>query len=129
MAWQDASGLADQITDCLREFDWTEAEKKVEELIGRLRQEQALFPEAQAKRILRELRAKRRFTAGERLAEAFILSGVRSAQIRRQFAQTLIESQQYASAEYVLQSILVEQPGSPFERTEARGLLGRIYKQ
>lgn len=129
MAWQDASGFADQITDSLREFDWTEAEKKVEELIGRLRQEQALFPEAQAKRILRELRAKRRFTAGERLAEAFILSGVRSAQIRRQFAQTLIESQQYAAAEFVLQSILVEQPGSPFERTEARGLLGRIYKQ
>ena len=87
------------------------------------------FPEDQAKRMLGELRRKRRFRTMGRLAEALILAGIRLPRIRRQFAQALIDQDHFAASEFLLQSILDEDPGSATEKDEAKGLLGRIYKQ
>jgi len=63
------------------------------------------------------------------LAEELIRSGHRSPQIRRQYAQALIDQGFLTAAELLLQSIIQEQQVVASEEIEVRGLIGRIYKQ
>jgi hypothetical protein len=63
------------------------------------------------------------------LAEAMLRSGLRTPQIRRQYAQALIDQGLLSAAETVLQSIVDDPQGITGEELEARGLTGRIYKQ
>src|SRR5262249_13150371 len=66
----------------------------------------------------------------ERVAEALLFTSQDDAQIRRQYAQALIDQRKLTAAVYVLES-LAERTASldPREHAEARGLLGRVYKQ
>jgi hypothetical protein len=64
-----------------------------------------------------------------RLAEALLQSGLRTPQIRRQYAQALIDQGILAAGEMVLQSVIQDFQGIKGEELEARGLTGRIYKQ
>jgi hypothetical protein len=132
MPWNDAADIAAKLTDALRRFDWSEAETLVFGVISRRRLEGAPFPETEARRMLRELRGKRRFQLMDKLAESFQLGGLRTPQIRRQLAQSLIEQARYEAAEQALDSLITEltQAGAPTnELTEARGLMGRLFKQ
>jgi hypothetical protein len=64
-----------------------------------------------------------------RLAEALLQSGVRIPRVRRLYAQALIDEGSLAAAEAILQSILRDAQGLGGEELEARGLVGRVYKQ
>jgi hypothetical protein len=75
------------------------------------------------------LRRKGRFRSMTLLAEALLQSGLRTPQVRRQYAQGLIDQGLFLAAEQVLQSIINDPQGVAREEMEARGLLGRIYKQ
>ena len=75
------------------------------------------------------LRRKGRFRNMTELGEALIESGVNAVQLRRQYAQGLIDQGKFLNAEPILMSILDESPGAAREKVEARGLLGRLYKQ
>jgi tetratricopeptide (TPR) repeat protein len=129
MPWKDAAKIESKLKRALDAFDWPEAEKICSEIIERIKTDPELFPEISAKRLMQDLRRKRRFALIRRLAEALLQSGLRTPQIRRQYAQSLIDQGILAAGEMVLQSIIQDAQGIKGEELEARGLTGRIYKQ
>jgi hypothetical protein len=82
-----------------------------------------------AKDILRTLRRKRFVEDMRRVADALVQSGHPDPQVRRQYAQALIEQGALTAARHVLEQLLSELPPRSAEHVEASGLLGRIYKQ
>ena len=129
MPWKDAAKIESKLKRALDAFDWPEAQRICSEIIERTRTDPELFPEISAKRLMQDLRRKRRFALIAQLAEALLQSGLRTPQIRRQYAQSLIDQGILAAGEMVLQSIIQDAQGIKGEELEARGLTGRIYKQ
>jgi hypothetical protein len=129
MPWSDAAQYEANLNRALEEFNWSKAEQVCKEIIDRIRTEPDLIPEVSAKRLMYALRRKRRFGLMTQLAEALLQSGLRTQQVRRQYAQALIDQGVLAAAEMVLHSIIQEPQGIKSEELEARGLTGRIYKQ
>jgi MAP3K TRAFs-binding domain len=129
MPWQDAPQLESRLQRALAAFDWPAAEVICTEIIDRINTDPELLPEVSARRLMQSLRGKRRFPLMTRLAEALLQAGLRTPQIRRQYAQALIDQGILAAGEMVLQSIIQDSHGLKGEELEARGLTGRIYKQ
>ena len=92
MAWNDLGDLEHQLQLALQRFDWEAADETCRNIIDRLPGETAPFPAQTARALLQALRRKRRFAAMGLLAEAFLESGLRTAQIRRQYGQALNRS-------------------------------------
>lgn len=85
--------------------------------------------EADARRVLRELRSARHYREMRQMAEAFIRDGCADPTVERQLGQALIEEGSISSAVAVLERLLGRlEPGDP-EFGEAVGLLGRAWKQ
>jgi energy-coupling factor transporter ATP-binding protein EcfA2 len=100
-----------------------------EELRKHLLQRPSQFPEKEAKRLLQLLRNKRYFELMRQVANAFLQAGQRSPQIRRQYAQALLDLHYDTAALDVLMQLATDTRDDPAEHAEARGLLGRAYKQ
>jgi hypothetical protein len=115
--------------EALSTFNWTKASAICDYLISTIYSEAEPLPEKTAKKCLTMLRRKRRFRLMTMLAEALIHTGQRAPQIRRQYAQALIDQDIFTASELVLQSIIQDSQGDVGEEMEARGLMGRIYKQ
>ncbi|HEX7331862.1 MAG TPA: serine protease [Pyrinomonadaceae bacterium] len=129
MSWEDSDALASRLKRSLDAFNWKEAENICDEIINRVKTDSELFPEISAKRLLTNLRRKRRFELVTRVAEALLQSGLSTALIRRQYAQALIDQGILAAAEALLRFSLLQADIDAMELTEAHGLLGRVYKQ
>ena len=129
MSWEDAPQIENRLNDALKKFNWQEAADIVTALVDRIRKDPDLYPETSAKRVMFYLRRKRRYDLMTQLSEALLQSGLRTQQIRRQYAQALIDQGILAAGEMVLHSIIQEPQGIKAEELEARGLTGRIYKQ
>jgi hypothetical protein len=129
MPWDDAAQLETELNRALDSFDWQKADAICEELIQRISVEPSQLPETSARRLLDSFRRKSRFRSMTLLAEALLQSGMRMSQVRRQYAQGLIDQSMFLAAEQVLQSIIQDPQSVEREVLEARGLLGRIYKQ
>ena len=129
MSWEDSDALASRLKRSLDAFNWKEAEGICDEIINRVKTDSELFPEPSAKRLLNSLRRKRKFELVTRLAEALLQSGLNTPLIRRQYAQALIDQGILAAAEALLRANLFHSDIDLIELKEARGLLGRIYKQ
>lgn len=129
MPWNDVAQYESRLNRALEEFNWPRVEEICEELIERIKTDRDLIPEGSAREFMHSLRRKRQFRLMTQVAEALIQSGIRSQQVRRQYAQALVDQGTLTAAETVLQSIIHEPQGSKAEELEARGLLGRIYKQ
>jgi hypothetical protein len=129
MAWDDLDDLEYKLTLALQRFDWEATDEICRSLVDRLPGEQQRFPEKSAKRLLQALRRKCRFAAMGSLADAFLRSGLTSAQTRRQYGQALIDQGMLSGAELCLQQLINDPQTLPSERAEAHGLIGRIYKQ
>ena len=82
-----------------------------------------------ARRDLELLRGRRQFTLMRSYAEAALRSGTGDPQVRRQYAQALIEAGAFARAREILASILSDPLPDPDEAAEAHGLIGRSWKQ
>jgi hypothetical protein len=129
MSWEDAMKYESALNQALRDFNWQKAEDICQEIIERIRKGADLLPEASARRLMFYLRRKRRYGLMTQLAEALLQSGLRTQQVRRQYAQALIDQGIMAAGEMMLHSIIQEPQGIKAEELEARGLTGRIYKQ
>jgi hypothetical protein len=129
MPWDDAVQLETSLPQLLDAFNWPEADELCDKLISRIHTDAELIPERTAKTLLQSLRRKRRFACMTQLCEALLQSGLRTPQIRRQYAQALIDQGVLAAAEMILQSIIQDPQGIKGEELEAHGLIGRIYKQ
>lgn len=129
MSWEDAAKLESRLKQALDAFDWQGATVIINETIDRIKKSQEKIPEMTARRLMGSLRRKRRFTLMRQLAEAIINSGVHVSQVQRQFAQALIDDGKLDEAESVLNAIVEDPASVTGEIIEARGLLGRVYKQ
>ncbi|HYO13527.1 MAG TPA: serine protease [Thermoanaerobaculia bacterium] len=130
MRW-DPADFSRQLAAAAEAFDRPEVARLAEELIAHLRSRVGLYPEADALRVLGILRRKRHFELLQRVADAFLLSGQRSPQALRHYAQALIEGGpgRWTAAVAVLEDLVAGTTAHPEENAEARGLLGRVYKQ
>jgi hypothetical protein len=130
MPWKNAKHVTEELVVAARALDEPAAIAICDDLIARARSDDKPFPLDQAKRALKVLRDKRMFALLERLADTFIQSGQSHVFIRRQYAQALLDQSRLSSAIHVLEK-LVEDTGRKdlAEQAEARGLLGRAYKQ
>jgi hypothetical protein len=88
-------------------------------------------PVAAAKSVLGTLRKKRYFLPIRQIAEALLQGGQTAAIVRKQYCQALIDTGQIAAAIGILEGLVAEtqRTGDAAENAEARGLLGRAYKQ
>lgn len=129
MAWSDTTKLESDLNAALDSFDWATAAEICKTFITRIKVESELIPDSMARRLLQTLRRKRCFNLMASLADAMLQAGQRSPQIRRQYAQALIDQKMLGAAEIFLQSILQDTQAWMGEEFEARGLMGRIYKQ
>lgn len=129
MPWDDAAQVEADLNRALDSFNWQGADALCEELARRVLADASPLPERSARRIMRSLRRKSRFRSMTQLGAALLQSGVRTPEVRRQYAQGLIDQGMFYPAEQELQSIIQDPQGVSREVAEARGLLGRIYKQ
>jgi len=118
-----------QLTDALERFDWTAANRICDGLIAELNAAPAPFSERSAKTILTLLRRKRQFQLMGLVADAFIRGGLTTPLVLRQYAQAMIDQGNLVASQMVLQNIIADDKTPADERAEAKGLLGRIFKQ
>jgi hypothetical protein len=108
MSWDDAALLESALKSALDTFNWPEAEAICQRIIGRIMTEPDLIPEATAKRLPQNLRRKRRLNLMTSLADAMVQSGLRSPQVRRQYAQALIDQGPLGAGEII--GLILEGP-------------------
>ncbi|MCW5966430.1 MAG: trypsin-like peptidase domain-containing protein [Bryobacterales bacterium] len=125
---QGSADIDIRLKQALQSFDWARTAEIVNQAIDAYRSSTASYSTQQLNKMLGDLRRKRQFSLLESMAEAAILEGNDSPRVRRHLSQALIDQGRYVSAFHVLQSILL-QTSPDSERTEARGLIGRVYKQ
>jgi V8-like Glu-specific endopeptidase len=123
------TSFLEDLQSALDTFDWKQAEKICEELIGELNLSTIPYNEAAIGEILKALRQKRQFGLMSRVADAFMCSAQPTTEILRQYGQSMIDQGNLTASRLVLQSIVDNAHSLPKEKAEAHGLLGRIYKQ
>jgi len=128
-AWQDPAAGERSLNSALDTFDWTMVEQLNRDLIAALARNPSKFDELFARRVLSRLQRKRRFSSMIRVGDAFLQQGFTGHQIRRRYAQALIDQGTFHAAELVLRAIIADTSVPPFEQEEAQGLLGRASKQ
>jgi S1-C subfamily serine protease len=127
MSWDPTALLAD-LKAAVERFNQEKAARVCDEIVAGLERGEPLGTET-ARQVLSTLRRKAGFASMERVAEALYFTGQDDLQIRRQYAQALIDQGKVPAAVYVLESLIVQTADDPEENAEARGLLGRVYKQ
>ncbi|MEJ7766632.1 MAG: serine protease [Chitinophagaceae bacterium] len=126
----------DQLEKKLAAFDKEGVAKLCTQLIVYLYQTDQPFDKAVAGKILQLLRNKRMFGWMQKVCDALIFTKRDSLKINRQYAQSLIDSGIYSAALSVLNTLSIDSKNTTPQSTdaikegiEAKGLIGRLYKQ
>jgi endonuclease G len=117
------------ITRATQQHDHARAVSLVTAIGNHLKNRPYPYPSNHAYTDLQKLRQEREFELMRRYAEKVIASGMREDSVLRLYSQALIETAQYDPALETLQSIINNSDSSQKEIFEARGLMGRIFKQ
>ena len=119
------------LDEALRVYDRGRAEALAHELVEALRHrgEHETVDVGGARKTLNLLRRKRLFRLMQDVADAFLASGVDAAVIHRQLAQCLLDQGSVAAALQVLEPLVPATAADAHENAEARGLVGRAFKQ
>jgi hypothetical protein len=128
MSWDDPD-LESRFAEALNRFKWGEVAELCANTVKRIRSDSSPMAERLARQLLYLLRRKRQFASMAQLAEAMVRSGLDTLPVQRQYAQALIDQSLFTPAEMLLQSIVQKAPENSLDYREARGLIGRIYKQ
>src|SRR4029453_10451951 len=110
------------------EYDWASLSKLAEEYAMRLHAS-ATAPQFEVARVLDLLRQGRQYDALMSVADAALANDPAAPGIWRRYAQALIDSGRTAAALRIFTAVFEGPPPSPEERIEARGGVGRCYKQ
>lgn len=127
--WQDPAEGEGRLNAALNTFDWSTVDQLTSDLIAALARNPSKFDEPFARRVLSRLQRKRRFISMIRIGDALLSQGLSGHQIRRRYAQALIDQGFFCAAETVLRAMIADTSLPPFEQEEAQGLLGRSNKQ
>jgi len=126
---REASDLPQRIRAAIDAFDRPRVAALCAELTESVRQDGPVLDEKTAAEIMTQLRRKRHFRLMQQVGDAFIQSGTASARIRCQYAQSLLDQGNLTAGVAVLEQIVPLTDRCSYANTEARGLLGRAYKQ
>jgi V8-like Glu-specific endopeptidase len=120
-----------QLQVALDAFDFDLAKTLTEQLAGVVRKTPSAVPEDVALSVLKALRKKRMFTALRSFAEVYFRYRHRSIRpdLRVQYAQALADDGELTAALAVMGDLLEVVPKASKDAEEARGLIGRAYKQ
>jgi V8-like Glu-specific endopeptidase len=131
-------GWENDFRSAARDFDWPRVVELTDDYVRELRRSGEPAPSIQVRSILALLRENLRYeevlrvadaALGQGLAAAALGQGVADAVVRRQYAQALVDRQNPAASLLIFKA-LVDDPGTTDnERVEARGGVGRCYKQ
>lgn len=127
MSW-DQEGFLARLRTAVDDFDSEGTAALCKELIARLEEGEELRPGI-GRKVLATLRRKCYFALMESVADTLRAAGEDDNQVRRQYAQALIDQGKIPAAAYVLELLVARTADDPEENAEARGLLGRIHKQ
>ncbi len=111
------------------QHDYSQSDQLVARLATWLQRTRAPYGVEAARQDLGTLRRQRQFPLMQRYASAVRETGMDDPNVMRQSAQALIELGQFDDAIGVLNRILAQTDRRHPESYEARGLLGRAYKQ
>jgi len=132
----DIKNIFSALQSRLNVLDLKEAAARAEELVVLLTTGSEKFELSPFEKALQQLRNKRMFESMQRLADTLIRTGRGSFKIRRQYAQSMIDLGNYTAAIAILVALIADtdkeaagNAGAAFENSEARGLMGRAYKQ
>jgi subtilisin family serine protease len=109
--------------------DHNQAETLIAAFTRHIEQRPYPYPAEHANTDLAVLRRERQFKLMRRYGDAVLGSGTQDEQVRRQYAQSLIEQRAFDQALEVLGSIVGDPNSAQVEVAEAYGLIGRTYKQ
>lgn len=120
-----------ELENSVRVFDHKLAQKLCAQLIKYLRISASPYSLTESKKILSVLRRKRYFDLITQVADVLIQMGQDEANIRRQYAQALIDQGGISAGLDVLHNLKRHCDGEKdaAELIEVRGLIGRAYKQ
>lgn len=96
---------------------------------GQMKREPDTIAAKLAHEVLDALRSSRRFDQLGRMADAFMIDGCEDTKVHRQYAQALIENGQTMPAIHMLEGVIAKKKGSKAELDDARGVLGRAWKE
>jgi S1-C subfamily serine protease len=123
------TALVDAIVEAAEALDEPRAKALADELIKRVRASHELLPVEDAWKVLTALRRQRYLGAVDRVADTLIQTGIRDTRVRRDYVQALIDQGSRTAAIHMLQGLLADATDEDPMKDEARGLLGRAYKQ
>lgn len=128
LAWH-ALAFSTLLADAVGRLDHQRAAALVREFSRYCQSVDRPYSAAEAKNDLSVLRKKRMFPLMRDYAAAALNTGTSTFQVQRQYAQALIELADFDTAREVLGKLIASTPKGDEEEYEARGLLGRLYKQ
>lgn len=125
----DADVFSGFLREAVGRHDYHRCDALVFALAAHLKARAGTYPFEHADADLNELRRKRQFALMRHYGEAVLASAVTDFKVRGLYAQALIELGSFTEAVRVLKRIVKEADARHPESFEARGLLGRVYKQ
>jgi S1-C subfamily serine protease len=129
MAWDTDADLK-RLQVAMQSFDKAGVTAFCEDLLARVYAAAEAYPPRPATKLLSLLRKRRFFEQMERLADALIQTGSANFSVRRLYAQALLDQGHFTAAQQTLDTLVADTEGRDAdENAEARGLVGRLYKQ
>lgn len=128
MVWDPARSQT-ELLDATATLNRPRVAELCDELIAHVQSEAEPYPLRPARLILGALRDRRHFVLLQRVADAFMQAGRDDPVIRRQYAQALLDQGNLSAAVAMLERLVADTTGQGHEHAEARGLLGRAFKQ
>lgn len=131
MSW-DADKFQRDLDAALDSYDRELVSARCGELVAHVLALAPPYDERAAHQVLGSLQRKRYFDRVREVADALMQAGLRTATIRRRYAQALIDQGELAAAVPFLRELIADTAADAhqqFEHSEARGLMGRAHKQ
>jgi V8-like Glu-specific endopeptidase len=131
VSW-DIEQSTEELAGAVDRYDEDAASDLCDELVTYLRGSDQPYPTDQAKRVLGLLRKKRYFHLMQQVADVLLQTGQESPVVLKLYAQSQIDQGNLTAAMGTLHRLKSEtddDPNEQEENAEARGLLGRAYKQ
>ena len=129
MARWKHNAFFENLKNALGDCDYQRCSVLSNELINHLQTSVDLYDVMNARDILSALRRKRYFDLMIQVSDAFLRTGITDSQIQRQYAQALLDQSKVYPALTILEKLLETKDIPSGEFAQAKGLIGRAYKQ
>lgn len=120
--------LVDNLKEAAAQDDPEILEEACQDLENQMKREPDTIEATLAHESLDALRSSRWFSQLGRMAESFMIDGCEDTKVQRQYAQALIEKGQTLPAIRMLESAIASRNGPKSEIVDAKGVLGRAWK-